>query len=118
MTNPSTPQQAAPKPSLWSRILPGGRAGGDVREPLSPAAVQGWLVERLAAYLEIPEAEVDVETPFAEYGLDSRAGVSLAGDLETLIGRELPPTLVWDHPTIRAVVAFVTAPSSTERAAV
>ncbi|WP_240506797.1 type I polyketide synthase [Thermoactinospora rubra] len=46
------------------------------------------------------ESGVDPDRPLEEYGLSSRDAVSLAGELADLLGRQLSPTLVWEHPTI------------------
>jgi phthiocerol/phenolphthiocerol synthesis type-I polyketide synthase D len=75
--------------------------------PVTAAAIQTWLVNRLAAHLEIPPEEVDLNMPFADYGLDSRTAVALAGELEELVGEEVPHTLVWDYPTITAIVRYL-----------
>jgi acyl carrier protein len=77
------------------------------REPVSGALVRTWLINRLATHLRVPPDVIDVEMPFADYGLDSRTAVGLAGELEKLIDREVPHSLVWDYPTISAVVRFV-----------
>lgn len=75
----------------------------------SPSAdvILTWLVNRLADHLEVPAEEIDPDCPFADFGIDSRTSVSLSGELETLVGRELTPTLVWDYPTVNAVVAHL-----------
>jgi amino acid adenylation domain-containing protein/thioester reductase-like protein len=59
-----------------------------------------WLVGQVAQRLRLTPNTIDVSQPFASFGLDSVQAVSLAGDLENWLGRSLPPTLVWDHPTI------------------
>lgn len=75
----------------------------------SPSAevILAWLVNRLADHWEVPAEEIDPDCPFADFGIDSRTSVSLSGELETLLGRELTPTLVWDYPTVNAVVAHL-----------
>jgi acyl carrier protein len=73
-------------------------------EPPTAEAIQAWLVNHLAAHLEVPPEGIDLEMPFADYGLDSRTAVTMAGELEKLVGKEVPPTIVWDFPTISAIV--------------
>ncbi|HEY0301868.1 MAG TPA: AMP-binding protein, partial [Rhizomicrobium sp.] len=70
---------------------------------LTPGTIQAWIVERLAAMLEMAPAEVDCHAPFSVFGLDSMKAVALSGDLETWLGRALPATLLWDYPTIDAL---------------
>jgi acyl carrier protein len=65
--------------------------------------IQWWLVERVAAELELDPGEMDVTIPLERYGLDSRAAASLSGDLEDWMGRPVPATLVWDYPTIEEI---------------
>lgn len=62
-----------------------------------------WLIIRLAELLCVDPDEVDVEETFAGCGLGSIEAVSLAGDLENLLGRSLPATLLWDYPTPEAL---------------
>ena len=78
-------------------------------EPPDRAAVQQWLVARVAQQLEVDADAIATSVPLAEFGLDSRATQQLAGDLETWLGRPLSPTLIWDYPTIAAVAEYVSA---------
>ena len=79
---------------------------------LPAAALALWLVEQISAKLGVPEAQVDVHTPFVEYGLDSVKAVSIAGELETELGRSLAPTLLWDYPSIAALAAHLAGESN------
>jgi acyl carrier protein len=63
-------------------------------------SVQEWLTHYLANLLDMEPDDVDVETPFEGYGLDSAAAVAMTGDLEDWLQIELDPTLVYDYPTI------------------
>ncbi len=42
---------------------------------------------------------------FAAYGLTSADAVGLSGELEELLSRKLPETLLYEHPTVRQLVA-------------
>ncbi|MFI1913834.1 SDR family NAD(P)-dependent oxidoreductase [Nocardia sp. NPDC020380] len=66
-------------------------------------SVVQWIVMRL---LDLP-AEVDPDRPLRDIGVDSLTSLELRNALSTEIGRTLPPTLVFDHPTIRAIAALV-----------
>ena len=50
-----------------------------------------------------------VETPLMASGLDSIAIGELANALSQKIYAELPPTMLFDHPTIGAVAGFIAA---------
>jgi acyl carrier protein len=74
---------------------------------LSTETIQSWLVSRLAAVLEVEPDDIDIREPFARYGLDSIQAVSITGELEEWLGRELPATLVWEYPNIDALATYL-----------
>lgn len=71
------------------------------------AQIQNWIVTYIAQLLEIDPNEIDMTTPFERYGLDSSAMVVLSGDLQTWLGYDLDPTLLYDYPTIEALVGYL-----------
>jgi len=71
------------------------------------AGIQNWLVAQVAARLEMPEAQIDTEKDFSEYGLSSIEAVNLSGELENFLGKRLSPTLIWDYPNIAALAAYL-----------
>src|SRR5205823_912460 len=86
---------APPRP----RGLPQGQAGALGGPDMSDEQIEDWLVARIAAELGLIEDDIDRAEVFASFGLDSLKAVALAGELEILLGRRLPPTLLWDYPT-------------------
>jgi len=66
----------------------------------SSAEIEAWMVARLAEGLKVAREEIDLHTPFSDFGLDSVAGLQLTGDLEGVVGRALEPTLLYEYPTI------------------
>jgi acyl carrier protein len=66
--------------------------------------IQEWIVAYLADLLEIESEEIDVTIPFDRYGLDSSAAVGMTGDLEDWLKTEIDPTLLYDYPTVEALV--------------
>lgn len=73
----------------------------------SKDAIRTWMLDYLARLLEIPVAEVDTQTSFSDYGLDSTAAAGLSGDLADWLGVHLQASMLKDHRTIDAVVNFV-----------
>ena len=59
--------------------------------------IQRWLVAKLAELLEIEPSAIDIQAPFASYGLESVDLVGLSGELEEWLKRELSPTLLYDY---------------------
>jgi acyl carrier protein len=68
-----------------------------------------WLIETVADYAEMDPATVVATAPFAEYGLDSVHALALCGDIEDKFGVIVEPTLLWDHPSIEALVQHLSA---------
>jgi acyl carrier protein len=102
------------KKSVLGSILkfrPAKRAEDDGR-PKDREAIQAWLIKRVSAALSLNPDDIDVRETFSSFGLDSRTAVSLSGDLERWLGRRLPPTLVWDYPTIDALARHLDAAGS------
>lgn len=75
------------------------------------AEFENWLISSLSERLNLRPSEVDVLRPFASYGLDSAAAVTLSGELQTKLGRRLPPTLAWDYPNIKSLARYLASDS-------
>ncbi|MFL6127954.1 MAG: beta-ketoacyl synthase N-terminal-like domain-containing protein [Mycobacteriales bacterium] len=107
----------------WHRPAPrvpgaGGPAAG--MSAVGPP-VGGALGERVAALvaarLGLRPEELDPDEEFARYGVDSATAVELSGRLQRLVGRRLPATLLYDRPTLSALVRSLTgAPAAGRRA--
>ena len=69
-------------------------------EPITEASLQEWLATHIAAIAQITPADVDIDRPFAEFGMDSMQLFELSGDLQKFIGREVSEIVAWDYPTI------------------
>ncbi len=58
---------------------------------------------------QVPEAQ-----PLMAAGLDSLASVELTNALQASLGMQLPPTLIFDYPTIHAITEFVCTDTASE----
>ncbi|HBB32492.1 MAG TPA: polyketide synthase [Cyanobacteria bacterium UBA8803] len=75
---------------------------------ISPvAAIQTWMVTKLAEQLSLDAKTIAVGEPLTRYGLDSIDAVTLVGDLEDWLELELPSTLFWDYPTIEKAAQYL-----------
>jgi phthiocerol/phenolphthiocerol synthesis type-I polyketide synthase D len=81
------------------------------RADLDIDTLTSWLLDNVARILEIKRDEIEVQAELTEYGMDSRQFIELTMDLEELLGRELPTTLLWDNPSIAALAATLLAPA-------
>lgn len=67
-----------------------------------------WLIQKVAEESGIDKSVIRESEPLSRYGLTSMQAVTITGDLETLLGRRISPTLLWDNPTIDAAVRNLT----------
>ncbi|NDU74940.1 SDR family NAD(P)-dependent oxidoreductase [Actinomadura sp. DSM 109109] len=75
---------------------------------ISEDSVRRHLIEQIARRSGTAAAEIDPDRPLEEFGLASRDAVAIAGELEQMLGRALPATLVWEHPTISKLSVALT----------
>jgi acyl transferase domain-containing protein/acyl carrier protein len=74
---------------------------------LTPDRLEGWLLDRVAARAGIEPEAVDRNAPFERYGFDSAASVELAAELSRGVGRALPETILYEHPTPAALLEYL-----------
>lgn len=65
--------------------------------------ITAWLVDWIANELEMAKGEIETARSLLEYSLSSVTATILVGDLEDWLDLRLPPTLVWDYPSIDAM---------------
>ncbi|MFJ5304849.1 acyltransferase domain-containing protein [Streptomyces sp. NPDC088350] len=75
------------------------------------ALLRRRIAERVAEWNGTPLADVPMDRPLADLGMSSRDAVVLAGELSLLTGHELPATLLWEAPTVDALVDRVCGPA-------
>lgn len=114
----SEARAGAPDPFLGSLLRPAtarthesGRALPDVLRAAPSSARLGMLQEhltaRVARILRLDPARVDAEAPLKSLGLDSLMTLELRNRLEADCGLHLSATLVWNYPTIAALVGYI-----------
>ncbi|MET8988219.1 SDR family NAD(P)-dependent oxidoreductase [Nonomuraea wenchangensis] len=101
---------AGRRPARAAAAGPGSLA--DRLDRLSPAErrelLLGVVRAEAAGVLGYDTAEsVPVDRPFQELGFDSLSGVELRNRLGRRVGVALSATLVFDHPTVTALAAFL-----------
>ena len=66
------------------------------------------ITEQAAGALALDPSQVlDQRRPLREYGLDSLMALDLASALSRLSGHKMPATLVYEHPTVEALSAYL-----------
>ncbi len=77
-----------------------------------PALLQAWMSDWIARKAGLDPAEMHPDKQFTDYGLDSLMAVTLSGELETLLGRTLSPSIAWEYPSIGELSAYLAAGGS------
>ena len=70
-------------------------------------AIETWLAEWLVVRAGVAPDDVELDKPFADYGLDSMTAVELSGEIEDWSGVELTPIVAWNHPTVAKMSSFI-----------
>ena len=94
---PSTDGSADAEPKATSPAWAEMPADDVVRE------LQAGLRAILARELQMPEAELELDRPFAELGMNSVMAMSVRRDTEQFVGIELSATMLFNYPTIVAL---------------
>ncbi|QDZ22815.1 polyketide synthase [Chloropicon primus] len=89
-----------------SKALSGG-AEPVPEEIVSEAKSEKVISQIKGAFEDIVGVEADVDSPLIESGMDSLGAVEFRSNLSQMFGLELPPTLVFDYPTIQEIARFL-----------
>ena len=77
---------------------------------IGQADLRQWLVDYLVTNIGCTPDEVDPDLSLADLGVSSRDAVALSGEVSELLGKAVSPIDFWEHPTINALAAHLTAP--------
>lgn len=69
--------------------------------------IAAWLRQDLAERLCVAPSAIEPGRHLAEYGLDSVATVDLVAALGEKLGRSVPYSIVWTHPTLAALSGYL-----------
>jgi myxalamid-type polyketide synthase MxaE and MxaD len=65
------------------------------------------VTSAVAELLDIDGTRVDLERPLGDLGMDSLLGLEFRKRMQSQCGLVLSATLVWNYPTVRAIVAHI-----------
>jgi myxalamid-type polyketide synthase MxaE and MxaD len=90
------------------------KRAGSFRDTLKDAApgerralLEAHLQDLLARVLRVPLTRIEPTIPLGSLGLESLMTLELRNRLEATFGIKLSATLVWNHPTVRALATFL-----------
>jgi acyl-CoA synthetase (AMP-forming)/AMP-acid ligase II/acyl carrier protein len=69
--------------------------------------ISNWLIAKLADVLGLEKEELDTETSFSSYGLDSSVALTLTGELGEWLEIELEATLFWEYTDIKELTEYL-----------
>ena len=76
--------------------------------------IEGWLAREIAEVIGVPEQEVERQRNILELGVGSRTIVRLSGRLAKWLGIKLPPTILFEYPTVEALAAHLSGEGTGE----
>lgn len=103
-------------PRAFPHVTNSGEPAGARKQPQTAERIQTWLISRITKELGVDPRDIDVRKHLARYGFDSLAKIAIVCDLEDLLGRRLPDTLVDDYPTIEALAGHLAEETHSGRA--
>jgi len=62
--------------------------------------ILAWCASFIARQTQIPPAEIGNDVEFDDFGLDSALVTTMLIELEEWLGVDLPPSLVFEQPTL------------------
>ena len=92
--------------------------GAAVPRFVTVGKAERWLIQRVKIRLGLASEQVQITTPFVEFGMGSVDAVEIAADLERWLGRRVPPTAVYNFPNINALAQWLAYPTSDRAPAV
>jgi epothilone polyketide synthase D len=90
--------------------VPVGAADAPRHEPAAPrdAGTWGERLRRMTADIaRVSSEQVGLDTPLKELGFDSSMLTELRLRTEAVVGRTIPATVLWSHPTIAAFATYL-----------
>ena len=70
-------------------------------------ATRHWLQRLLALFLHATPEQVDCAIPLAMLGVDSAQALMITSRIGKYLGRELAPSVLYEHPSIDALALFL-----------
>ena len=75
--------------------------------PIETLSMHHRITGMLSRELRMDAANISPEVPLTQYGIDSIAALTIAGELEDQLGIELPSTLLWDCQTVNDLADYL-----------
>lgn len=91
----------------WEQSLTTTAAITETPSVINQETITTWLVTKLANFLGLESDQLEIESSFSHYGLDSSVALTLTGELETWLNLDLEPTLFWEYTNIAELTQYL-----------
>jgi phthiocerol/phenolphthiocerol synthesis type-I polyketide synthase D len=78
--------------------------GADTSTAAGPAGIEALVRRLVSDVCGMDPERIEADRPLIDCGLSSRDAVGITGALEEALGRSLPVTLLWEHPSLTSLV--------------
>lgn len=69
--------------------------------------ISNWLLSIIGELITLNSEQINLDTAFADYGLNSKHFIHIVNQLSKKLNRQLAQTLLWSYPTIRSLTDFL-----------
>lgn len=81
--------------------------GSNITDQTVKDKIKDTIIEKLAESLEIDADVIDVDAPFADYGLDSITGIKLVEVINETLLIELETTSLFDYSSVNQLTTYI-----------
>lgn len=99
----------------WRRIQKESKASDGSEKKITENALVDFLIQTVSGILGKQPSNINIEDTFSSLGIDSQMAVSISGEIQEYIGRNLEPTLLYNYPTIKRLVSHICIDHSKEK---
>lgn len=75
--------------------------------------IQSWLIENISKRVGVDPKRIDINKPFASYGLSSVQVVTISAQMGDWLNCNLSPTLIYDYPNIESLSRYLSEAQET-----
>ena len=91
----------------WEQSLTTTAAITETPSVINQETITTWLVTKLANFLGLESDQIEIDSSFNHYGLDSSVALTLTGELESWLNLELEETLFWEYTNIAELTEYL-----------
>lgn len=81
-------------------VEPDAKRDSDKKPVIDSEELQNWMKASVAELVKTPVHRIQVNKDFHAFGLDSVSAIKLSNELSDYVGKDVPPNLIYDYPTI------------------